>query len=365
MTAFLDELAKSLARPMSRSRALRLAGGAIVAASVPSLAVPRRAWSRAADCNARGGGCIESARCCYTSDGFAGSCCPWYVRCSPTGSGLCHEQFICEDGRNFCDRASKLCCGKTEVCFRGVCITPCPPDQVVCREVCCPKGFECVRAPGPGGNQPICFPKCTGGRTRCGLACCKPNWRCKDPARGLCSRCGTQQEECGRRCCDKRTQYCGNSYLSLCCPNNASACPTGYPGSRSRTCCPRPNKCARELPRQIGGITASSRYVCCPPDRQVPGATLVCCSPGQVSLGGRLLVGSGIQGLCCNRSQICGTGANKTCCQRFSENIGTDLNQTCCNGRCVTLNYDPANCGSCGQRCAANQRCLRGRCVAA
>jgi len=81
-----------------------------------------------------------------------------------------------------------------------------------------------------------------------------------------------------------------------------------------------------------------------------------------VSLGGRIVVGFGIQGFCCNRSQICGSGDSKTCCQRFSENIGTDLNQTCCNGRCVTLNYDPANCGACGRRCAPGQVCARGVC---
>ena len=183
MAAFLDELAKTLARPMPRSRAVRLVGGAIVAASVPSLALPKRAWSRAADCNAKGGGCIRTARCCYTSDGFAGSCCPWYFRCAPTGSGLCWDQYICEDGRGFCGPArSKVCCGQTEICFRGVCLTPCPADQVICREQCCPKGFECVRARAGGGPViETCAPKCPGGRTRCGFACCKSNWRCKDP----------------------------------------------------------------------------------------------------------------------------------------------------------------------------------------
>ena len=50
MTAFLHELAKNPAQPMFRSRALCLAGGAIVVAS----ASPRRAWSPASDYNARG-----------------------------------------------------------------------------------------------------------------------------------------------------------------------------------------------------------------------------------------------------------------------------------------------------------------------
>ena len=39
------------------------------------------------------------------------------------------------------------------------------------------------------------------------------------------------------------------------------------------------------------------------------------CAPGQVSLGGKLLVGQGIQGACCDEDKICGKGADLTCCQ--------------------------------------------------
>jgi hypothetical protein len=348
---------------MPRSRALRLIGGAVVTAAVPSV-LARGASARTQDCNAKGGGCVSTARCCYTSDGFAGSCCPWYVKCRPA-SGLCGDQFACPDGRSFCgSKSGRVCCPTTEVCFKGVCVQPCPPEQVVCKGVCCPPGAECLRINLGGHRVETCTPKCPKGRSRCGANCCPDNWRCQNPDRGICRRCGTQQEECGKKCCNKRVEYCGDTTHSLCCPNNASSCPTGPVTSPTRTCCKKPNKCARQLPRQLGGITAESPYVCCPPDRQVPGATTLCCAPGQVSLGGKIVAGSGIQGFCCERDQICGSGSAVTCCQRFSETIGTDLNQTCCSGKCVTLNYDPNNCGSCGATCPPGQRCARGVCTA-
>lgn len=359
----LDRLAKDLARPVSRSRALRTLGSAVVAATVPT-ALTSRAWGRTADgCNASGGGCISSARCCYGSDGYAVSCCPWYFTCRP--SGLCGEPFACEDGRGFCGpKSGRVCCPPSQVCFKGVCVTPCPPDQVVCKGICCPKGTECVRATVGGQRIETCTPKCPGGRARCGLNCCPTNWRCVDPDRSFCKKCGIREEECGTRCCDKATSYCGDPSRSLCCPKNASSCPTGPVEKPRRTCCRKPNRCTQQLPPTIGGITAASPYVCCPPERQVPGAEILCCAPGQVSLGGKVLAGSGIQGLCCKRSQICGSGNDVTCCQTFSPLIGTDLNQTCCSGKCVTLNYDPSNCGACGRACPPGQRCARGVCTA-
>ena len=87
-------------------------------------------------------------------------------------------------------------------------------------------------------------------------------------------------------------------------------------------CCPKPNKCSRQLPEEKGGLTDDSPWVCCPPDRQVPLGRVVCCAPGQVSLGGKLVVGNGIQGLCCNKAQVCGSGAAITCCQTGQSCVG-------------------------------------------
>jgi hypothetical protein len=55
VSEFLDELARSLANPMPRRRALRLIGGAVVTTTAPAL-FPRKAFARAQDCNAFGAG---------------------------------------------------------------------------------------------------------------------------------------------------------------------------------------------------------------------------------------------------------------------------------------------------------------------
>ena len=41
MTEFLDELARSMAKPMPRRRALRLLGGALVSVAVPGFATTK------------------------------------------------------------------------------------------------------------------------------------------------------------------------------------------------------------------------------------------------------------------------------------------------------------------------------------
>jgi hypothetical protein len=57
MSELLDELARSLAQPMPRRRALRLLGGAVVAVAVPGFAktTKARAASSFHDCEAKGG----------------------------------------------------------------------------------------------------------------------------------------------------------------------------------------------------------------------------------------------------------------------------------------------------------------------
>ena len=368
MTAFLDELAKSLARPMSRSRALRLAGGAIVAASVPSLALPRRAWSRAADCNAKGGGCIRTARCCYTSDGFAGSCCPWYFRCAPTGSGLCREQCICEDGRGFCGPArSKICCGKTEDLFPRRLPHPLPARSGDLQGAVLPQGLRVrsrsrgraarssrraprsAQAVGPAAGSPAASR--TGAARIPRAACAHVAGRSRRSAAGDAATSARSTAATRISASVVRTTPPPvRPAIRAAARGRAALGRTSAPASchrRSAASRPRPGtSVARPSARCPARLSSAARPARC---RSAAG-----CSSAPASRGSAATV---------RRSAARGT--NKTCCQRFSENIGTDLNQTCCNGRCVTLNYDPANCGSCGQRCAANQRCLRGRCVAA
>jgi hypothetical protein len=391
MTDFLDGLAKDLARPMSRSRALRVVGATIVGVGTGSFTRTARAGlgRRQHICDTR----VQKEGwryCTSASERCFPTCCPrgWQCCKGECGSNGCCEMFCCNPcnpltsrcvGRGVCGRGpvnpdccggelrpgsspcGNECCQPDEFCAFPRLGRCCKRGERVCGSTCCKPNEECKTLRFGTASISTCERRCPPGQAWCGRnKCCPRRWRCANERTGLCKRCQMNEEECGTKCCNKRTHYCGNANLNLCCPNNSSACPTGYPGP-GRTCCARPNKCARQLPATSGGITQASPYVCCPPERQVPGATVVCCAPGQVSLGGRLIVGPGIQGLCCNRSQLCGSGAGLTCCQR-SEILG---NATCCGGRCVDTRFDPSNCGRCGQTCAANQRCQGGACIAA
>jgi hypothetical protein len=137
----------------------------------------------------------------------------------------------------------------------------------------------------------------------------------------------------------------------------------GPDGAQKRMCCPKPNKCIKQLPAEKGGFTKTSPWVCCPPERQVPddpgsSRIVACCDPSQVSLQGKFLVGPGIQGSCCDKDRICGSGASLTCCQHGL--IGTE---TCCGGTCVDMQFNRQNCGQCGRQCPVTQRCVNGVCV--
>src|SRR5207244_1444543 len=115
MSQLLDELARSLARPMSRRAALRLMGGALVAATAGGLRPSRAAAS--AGCGTGGGSCPRDYTCCI----------------DPTDPG------------------SESCC---------------PPGALCCGGACCSPGMICVR--GKCEDKP----RCRENETLCGTRCC-------------------------------------------------------------------------------------------------------------------------------------------------------------------------------------------------
>jgi hypothetical protein len=404
---FFDELARTLATPMPRRKAVQIIGGAVAAAAVPAFKAaeahanpnPLRlgAFRPTEGC---GGVCTApkvvcgfevtsktgnvgcnvgcchvpgdktTAVCCNQNHATGSWCCPEEYRCGDgTGTGQGNCIHVCPPNRN-CDH---VCCPKGEVCRNGkIC---CKESQSACGANCCDANEECINLRVGPTTAKYCAPRCPKKRSRCGPRCCPKGEKCIDD-RGICAKCDKGKVACGKKCCNKSSTFCCDPAKNLCCKNDKeSCCPVGGTSESTapkRTCCAKPNKCARELPAEIGGLTKSSKYVCCPPKRQVPvdetrpKDIVACCAPGQVSLGGKLVVGTGIQGMCCAESQVCGSGKNITCCQKFSEAIGTDLDQTCCGGNtCVSLNYDNQNCGACGKTCAAGTRCQKGVCVAA
>lgn len=379
MSELFDELARALTRPMPRRRALRVLGGALVAVAVPGTGALRSAQAIAgvrqssvlsSVCEKTCSGtfpvpclCKGPTHGCFEECGMAGSTCCCYKGADGKNAGVaaCPPGTRCGDPRR--GESNCMCiktCGSPFACCREdqFCANPtvrlcCKHGERGCGRMCCKPNEECRRIQIGTGSQTVCEQKCPPNRAWCGRnTCCPPRWYCINERTGLCKRCRRDQEECGTKCCDKATsRCCRSSSHAYCCRNGRDCC--------EGVCCPPRTKCARQILPGQGGLTAGSPRVCCPPDRQVPGDTMVCCPPGQVSLGGKVVVGPGIQGLCCNRSQVCGSGATITCCA--SGSTGT---QTCCGGKCVDLQFDAQNCGRCGNVCPSGV-CRQGVCASA
>lgn len=148
MTRFLDELARSMARPMPRSRALRLLAGAIASAAVPGVVWKggsAAARGRVRRLDACGGGhgplpyeffCADSPTShpgppCGPLRGGAQDCCDGY------------EPQCCSDGPADNGRQGHYCCEATCECHKGLCCTPGSAKGVdeQGRPLCCEPGW--------------------------------------------------------------------------------------------------------------------------------------------------------------------------------------------------------------------------------
>ena len=339
MTEFLDELARSMAKPLPRRRALRLLGGAVVAATVPGFARTTTAHSasgfhtcerdggRLCECNCRGEACQRI--CCEPKEDYECDCGPVEVgagcRCiRPCGSNAdcckagqyCASvklRLCCEVGHNICGRR---CCKPNEECVSlrvgtstvRECDKRCPEGQAWCdQKKCCPRGWSCVL--GPTGWQ---CRRCRADQVQCREKCCNK---------------GTQ-ECCGKAgCCDKsKSRCCGKAG---CCPKNRSCCVNGP----RQVCCPARTKCAIPVLAGNIGIVPKTPAICCPTER-LNNQPKLCCPRGQVALNspGFRTPPPGISPYCCPPSQVCGSAGNQYC---------------------ANFQSDPANCGSCGNVCAS------------
>jgi hypothetical protein len=206
MSQFLDELARSLAKPMPRSRALRLIGGALVATAVPGV-TPRRAAAR-------------------TLKG-----------CDPKACGkakVCGIPFLEGCTLACCDKTFPICCkwtgtdligrgGEAGLCSAHAAI-PGEPARVVC---CCPPGTVCNASPRAAPCKKCLTEPCGPHLSQC----CKPDEHCsyarKDegfPTNGLCCPkgrhgCGPNGPGIGRwtHCCPPGKVCCGNEGTGHCC----------------------------------------------------------------------------------------------------------------------------------------------------
>jgi hypothetical protein len=359
MSELFDELARSLTRPMPRRRVLRLLGGALVAAAVPGGLRSRPALGAI---RGRAGGlglcekdcsapfpvpCIcpgPDPKYCFETCGEAGStcCCLKGTDGRPSGAVACPPGTRCgRPGESNCvcvKTCGTACCGKGEFCAN-------PRENLCCKEgergcglQCCKANQECVTVRVGTGRSGICTQRCPSGRAWCGKdTCCPPRWRCVNESTGLCKRCGRNEEECGKKCCDRATSRCCGP--NLCCKKGRACCTV----DGKRICCPPNTKCAPMILPGAAGITKGSPRTCCPLPR-FSKAEEICCPPGQVALNtpGFALPPTGISAFCCPPAQICP-----------SSTLGK---------ACVDLQSDPRNCGSCGNVCPSGI-CSRGVCA--
>ena len=315
---FLDGLARTLAEPMPRRRALRLMGTSLVVVAVPGLR-PRIAPAAQPT---RLAGCGDDRRCCprleNVGTGPDWPCGPPARRygcgdarlqpdvcidlCPPPGvPGSSAEKasdgftaFVCCPKNTrpcITDRGEEAtCCGDDQTCLKTATALVglgCCPDNLVCRNECCAPSQVCRNGRCESCAEP----------ERCGRVCCKPPNRC---VAGVC-RCPTGQKSCdgtaccgdtktcapcsdegsgdidivGKKCCPPTQHCCGDR----CCPRSTSCCHS--------KCCPARTECALSrgkdvccpsarvatLRRQLGGLS-----VCCP--RGTVGTEEGCCPPG-------------------------------------------------------------------------------------
>ena len=141
----LDELAKGLATgTLSRGKAIRWMGGALLGAALASL--PGMAW--ADDCRRLGRECRRDSQCCSRNcvrwgDHKVCGCPEGKTRCGVRCVNLDRNERHCGSCGNRCDAG--------EQCVRGECQGGCPPGETVCTGCAC-ETVACI--PGTFGCNP-------------------------------------------------------------------------------------------------------------------------------------------------------------------------------------------------------------------
>ncbi len=301
MSNLFDDLARNLASPMPRRRAVYVLGAALITAAVPGIR-PQRAEA----------GTLALGK--FSAD----------APCSGFGGKFCG--FAVNGGYNI------GCCGSQTVPF------VCCNHNKEAGSWCCPAGYTC--GPGyklgsaPQGAKPNCI--CDG--VECGNRCCPDGKQCDS---GECVDC-TEEHKCGSSCC-KRGQFCASKKQSLCCTDGSNYCAVlPKPGSGGK---PGKVSCCR------------SGTTCCANDKRSD-----CCTPNQKCTSGQCRCPNGkptCGGECCTEGKVCSNGK---CCPKNRTNCGEGYccganGSTCSNGKCC-----PKGKINCGGRCCEKDDCCDKTC---
>jgi len=209
MGELFDDIARVLAGPLPRRRAIFQAAGLLAGAALAGL---RPAISEA------------DTVCC---DPQTNRCCPPGVACcglgGPHGAPNC-----CGHGQTCCNPATGACCSPGELCCRGAClphgIPCCDTGAQLCGRVCCPDGQTCcdphVGLCCPAGQ--VCI--VSGGRHVCGQPC--------GNTVGVQNFCVNGEVCCGSVCCPTGQACCSRlCQPPLCCA--ANQCTATFSGDSS------------------------------------------------------------------------------------------------------------------------------------
>lgn len=350
---FFDTLARTLATPMARRRALRLAGAALVAATVPGVR-PRPASARTSSgtpceslCHSQDTTPHPLKPCGITGKNVYGETNCYMAGCiDPTVEKCCYigTHSDTEPGVYVCPKDSR--CGTVKTLAGGKsCITDCTRCGSDCcteEEYCAsPKRSLCCKAAGSGQQQeqPCLVPRSSKG------TCCKPGTECKfsttqaaccRPSQvlrnGKCACKDPKQKLCGRECCDEKSgEVC----------TNGTCCAKGKTGCGGTDCCEKREVC--------------SKGKCCPQGQENCGGGGRCCA--EADCCGET---------CCGKSQVCvGGSGSKSCCPR-PRAFGEGKVGRCCPPR--TYATDEGCCPSadpecCVAACLGDYTCVKGVCV--
>lgn len=267
MEPSFDALAKGLANgTVSRGKALRWMGGALVGAALAS--VPGVAWAKKKPGKQKK--CKDFTDCPDGQSCIKGTC-----GCD-SGTTLCGGSCCVTEA--CCGGVNGVCCGNpSKTCLNEECV--CNPGLFACGESCCSEGEICIEGGRCCSPEGICGNTCCSGFYFGSLACCE----------GVC--CGEGEVCVNGQCGCGTGPSCpaGTTCLSgTCCPGTLDGdgryCPQGFSSdtSRNAVCCPEGTVCTGSC----SSISQTCNTQCCPLERVCGQDRTECCPEGTICQSG-------------------------------------------------------------------------------